>query len=429
MSPPWAGLLLTGCLLAATRAWAAEPPLTLEEALAQADQPHPELTAAQARQELAEAELALAESANDLRVTLEGQARSGHNPLTDKFSPDHIARLNARKTLWDGGRLDAGREAGRLETQARALELLDTRSQRRLTLMNRFFDVLLIDQQYAADNEFMAVAYVNWDNAKDRHQVGQLSTPELAELEARYQEVRLRRNDSERKARERRALLASAMNQPGQLAAELAPPRLSGNDRPLPDFDPLYAALRKDNPRLSAHRELLAASRQRLNAARANDRPSLELEAEAASYSRDSTTRDDLRAGLNLVWPLYQGRRTDARLGREMANFHLLQAQYDGLMLELRQALYETWQEIQYLRQVARPAAAVNATYRDWALERARAEYELELKTNLGNSMAETQAARLRRATVEYRLALAWERLAALLGGPVEAIKTEENKP
>jgi hypothetical protein len=52
------------------------------------------------------------------------------------------------------------------------------------------------------------------------------------------------------------------------------------------------------------------------------------------------------------------------------------------------------------------------------ALERARAEYELELKTNLGNSMAETQVARLRKRAVEYRLALAWARLEALLGGP-----------
>ncbi|HRH79413.1 MAG TPA: TolC family protein [Thiobacillaceae bacterium] len=428
MKHRWPSLLLAGGLLAVAHAWGADAPLTLEEALARAEQPHPELMAAQARQDLADAELALAESANDLRITLEAILRSGHNPLLDKYATDHVARLNARKTLWDGGRQTADADAGRLEREARALQLLDTRAQRRLTLMNRFFDVLLTDQRYAAETEFMAVAYVNWDNTRDRHQLGQASTPELAELEARYQEWRLRRNDSERKARERRALLAAAMNQPGQLPAELAEPSLGGSERPLPEFERLHGAMLDGNPRLLAQRQLLAASRQRLNAVRANDRPSLEAEAEAAAYSRDASTRDDLRAGLNMIWPLYQGRRTDARLAREMANFHLLQAQHDALQLELRQALYETWQEIQYLREVERPAATINSTYRDWALERARAEYELELRTNLGTSMAETQAAKARRKGVEYRLALAWERLNALLGGPVEAIRTEEKK-
>ena len=42
----------------------------------------------------------------------------------------------------------------------------------------------------------------------------------------------------------------------------------------------------------------------------------------------------------------------------------------------------------------------------------------MELKTNLGGSMAETQYAQLKRRAVEYRLALAWARLEALMGGP-----------
>ena len=52
----------------------------------------------------------------------------------------------------------------------------------------------------------------------------------------------------------------------------------------------------------------------------------------------------------------------------------------------------------------------------------------MELKTNLGTSMAETQAARLRRRGVEYRLALALARLEALLGSPLDAQKMEAKK-
>jgi outer membrane protein TolC len=189
-----------------------------------------------------------------------------------------------------------------------------------------------------------------------------------------------------------------------------------------------------ENPRLTAQKQLLTAANYRLNGVRADNRPSIEFEAEAAAWSRDALTRDDLRAGINVLWPLWQGGRTDARLGREQARFHELQAQYDKLVLELRQSLLDTVEEIQYLQTTARRNAEMNATWRDLSLEKARAEYELELKTNLGSSMAETQYAQLKRRAIEYRLALAWERLESLLGGPKQAekrvneMKVEEKK-
>jgi len=98
------------------------------------------------------------------------------------------------------------------------------------------------------------------------------------------------------------------------------------------------------------------------------------------------------------------------------------------LQQELRQALADTWEEIQVLRESERRGSEANAVYRDLALEKARAEYEMELRTNLGTSMAETQSARLRRRAVEYRLALALARLEALLGTPLETVKVEERK-
>lgn len=423
----WAPACL-GLLLGAFAAAATAAPLTLDEVLAHADQPHPDLGLAEAEAELARAEALLAESQDDFRITLEAGLRSGRNTLDDDgFQPDHLARLNARKTLWDGGRTDLAGAAARLESAGRAAQLIDARAQRRLALMTRFFDVLMTDLRHAADAELAAVAYVAWDDAQDRHQLGEITSTTLAGYEARFQEARLKRNATLRQAREKRALLAAAMNRPDQLPAELAEPALRDNDRPLPEFKDLLARLEAANPRLLAHRQLLAAAGQRLAAQRAEHRPSLEFEAETAAYSRASSTRDHLRAGLNLTWPLWQGQRLDAGLAREQARFQMLQAQYDRLLLDLRQELYETREEIAHLTASERPAARADSALRDWQLERARAEYELELKTNLGTSMAQTQMARLRDRTIEYRLALAWERLAALLGEPVETVK--ETKP
>jgi outer membrane protein TolC len=431
MKPVWALVL---ALFAAT-ATAADKPLTLEAALAAADAPHPDLALALAQQEAARAEAQLADSLNDFRVTLEASLRTGRNEVyNDKFHPDHIARLNARKTLWDFGRQQASAAAGAQESQARDLQLLDVRAQRRLALMARYFDVLLADMRDAADTEFLAVAYVSWDNSKDRQALGQLAAWELAELENRYMDIRTQRNDTRRKLREKRLLLGAAMNRPGTVLEDLVDPPLPHNNRTLPEFEHLLEQVLARNPRLLAQRQLLAGATNRIEGARADYRPSLEFEAEAAAWTRESSTRDDLRAGLNFVWPLWQGGRNDARLGREQARFHELQAQHDKMVMDLRQAVLETREEIQYLVESERRGTEVAATYRDMALERARAEYELELKTNLGNSMAETQVARLRKRAVEYRLALAWARLEALLGGPealaalTGPVKPEEKK-
>ncbi|MCS6785593.1 MAG: TolC family protein [Thiobacillaceae bacterium] len=398
-------------------------PLTLEAVLALADQPHPQLAAMEAQVRLAAAERLAAESARDLRLTLEAALRGGRNSLHHAYGPDHVARLNLRKPLWDGTRYEAGVQAARLEEAARGLQLADARSQRRIRLMGRYFDVLLADQQYAADTEAMAVAYVRWDDARQRAELGELAAAQLAELESAYHELRVRQRASADRMREARARLAAEMGRPDELPAELAEPRLTGNDRPLPAFERLLALMQAENPLLRMQRQRLAAGTRRIEAARAEQLPMLELEAEAAAYTRASSTRDNLRAGLNLSWPIHAGRLYDARLAREQAQLHALQAEHEQLWLALRQELLQTWHEIQHLREVERKAAEVEMQARELALERARAEYELELRTNLGTSMAQTQYARLRQKAAEYRLALAWERLAALVGRPLDSLE------
>lgn len=420
----WSASLV--CCLGTAQAGDA-PRLTLESVLALADAPHPDLDLVKARETGARAEARLADSLDDFRVTLEGALRAGRNEFYhDRFHPDHQGRLLARKSLYDGGLVASSVNAAAAEADARALQVMDARAQRRLTLMARYFDVLLADMQYNADTEFLAVAYVDWDNNKDRQALGQIPQWKLMELEARYQEARTKRNDTRRKLREKRMQLALAMNRTTPVLEDLVDPPLKDNDRTLPPLDVLVSHALAHNPAIQAQAKLLAAAQNRREAVRAGYRPTLEFEAEAATWSRNSSTRDDVRAGLNFVLPLWQGDRIDAALAREQARITEIQLQHEKLSTELRESLLSVWEEIQYLLDSERQSAKTNSLYRDMALEKARAEYEMELKTNLGTSMAETQLAQLRRRAVEYRLALAWARLEALLGTPLAEVKTKD---
>ena len=402
-------------------------PLTLDQALAAAQDAHPDLKLAVADQAMAVAERDLAAARGDWSLNLEAGLRQARPTTGPDSVSDNTLRLNARKSLYDFGRTALATQAADSLLEARAAGLLDVRAQRRLDIMARFFAVLLADMQYASDNEYMAVAYVNFDNARHRLEVGQLAAADVAELESAYQEWLVKRNAAEARQRLTRAQLANAINRPGRLAAELADPDLPGNNRPLPEYEQLLPLLHTSNPRLAALRAQLAAASQRLAAVRAEKSPALDLELEAADYSREASTRDNLRAGVVLTWPLYTGNRVNAQMAREQAQFQHLQAESEKLGLDLEQTLLETWLEIGELQRTARNAARKNSDYRDLALERARGQYEVELKTNLGDSMAATMAAKLRERKTEYQLALAFARLEALLGRELEKTAGEKS--
>ncbi len=361
-----------------------------------------------------------ADARRDLTVTVVGALRQGRASAgNDEWRADNSGRIVARKNIYDFARTQSAVDAAQSELDARELSLLSGRDQQRLAIMARYFDVLNADHQYAADNEFMAVTYVSFDNARDRMALGQLSRVDVATLEARYQDSREKRNASLARQRATRSALANAMNQTGVLASDVAEPVLVANDDPVPEYEDLLPVLFAHNTAWLAQQAALAAAQQRLASLRHETSPSLDAEVEAGEYSRNSSTRNNVSAGLVLTWPVYQGRRVDARIAKEQALFQKLQAASAGLNMRLSQTLLDTLLDITQLHNSARPAATQQINYRDIALDRSRAEYELELKTNLGDSMAQTMTAQLRARNVEYQLALAWARLSALLGTPV----------
>lgn len=396
--------------------------LTLEEALAAAAAAHPDRRIAESDLAVARADRQQAASLQEFSVFLDGSLRTGLRPDGD-WQADNIGRIVARKPLLDFGRSGQGIAAAEREITARQAGLFNTESLRRVDIMARFFDVLLADLQYAADNEFLAVAYVSWDDAQDRLEVGQISQPELLRLEAEYQDIRERRNASQQRMRSTRQKLAHAIHRPDQLPTELAEPELGGNARPVPEYETLLPWVMENNPSVRVLQAQLAAADARLAAIRAERNPTLDAEVIGGRYSRESSTRDDVSAGLVFNIPLYQGGRVDSRVARELALKERRAAELEKLRLDLADTLLATLQEIEWLRGSSRAAADKQIEYRDWALERARAEYELELKTNLGTSMAQTQMAVLRRKQVEYRLALALARLEALAGGSLPSVE------
>lgn len=409
---------------------AAEPlpqPLSLEYALTLAEEPHPDL-------QLQLAELGLARAQRDETAaqlnfdakfvadgrwaepsTSEGQSITGDS----RFSSNNDSRLHLilSKRLYDFGQSEARLAAADARQQAQTAQLSVLKGKRRLAIMRDYFEVLLADLEYAEANEAMAIEYVRLERMQDRNELQQTSDVQLAEQQHRYQSKRVKRYKAQARQRTSRAKLAETLNRPGQLPSDVMEPKLDIFDRTLPELETWLDQARHSNPSLLASRAEGEAAREQLRAARFGNRPVLSGELRASDYAREFTTRDKYRANLLLEVPLYSGGRLDAQRAEALARLQKVEARTEQLAMELRQALTEAWERIGVL-QAQRDQAVAELDFRDLDLDRARTLYELEAQADLGNSMSDYSAARLRRAQAEYQLALTWAEIALLTGHP-----------
>lgn len=397
-------------------------PLTLEQALALAEEADPGLQQAQAEMDLARAGVLEAEARDGINVWIEGRARwiEPADNTADESRDDHKASVFARKSLYDFGRSGAQRAAAQAELAGSEQFYLDSAQQRRMEIMRRYFDVLRADMEFARDDEAMAVAYVTLDRLRNRHELGEVSDLQILTMENDYQQSRRNRFASEGRMRVARAQLAIALNRPGMLPANLTQPDLPHLQRVLPDYELLLAKAQTDNPRLQALRKRAEAAQQRLEAAYAGRRPRLSGELEASEYSRSMGSNDKMRASIYLEVPLYDGGTTNSAVARQQAELYRVQAQLSGEEHALRQAVLGQWTELNNLR-VERERAAAQRNFRDLYLDRSRALYEMEFNADLGDAMVRLTEAQLDEANVRFATALAWERMDALTGGALPA--------
>jgi len=418
-------ILAIGLLHPVLPSVAAEPvtslpePLTLEAALDAIDPSHPLIAASQARRQLANAAEKRVRAADDATLDLALEARRVEpiDTAPNQDRDDSRARLTLYKTLYDFGRT-ANRTAAANHAVASsesgvALAMMEIRRQ----VMQRYFDVILADLDAATANEAMSVAFVGYDHARDRHELGEISDVELLQQENAYQSRLIERQQAEARQRATRSQLALILNRPESLASSLENPALPGIRKPLPDYDALVEEVRQGNAQLRALQADLAAIQSQQDAVRAERRPTLYLQLEAAEYQREFGSRDPLTAILGLNVPLYQGGRIDADLSEQDALAWQLKSDYRAAEYRLRQELLELYQTIEILLQQLKQAD-IRQDYRDLSLDRSRAEYDLELRTDLGDAMVQQTAARLFSRQIAFELALAREKLVILTGNP-----------
>lgn len=387
------GLLTLVLHLAAyAQAWAQDPlpsPLSLEQALAIADEVHPDRLLADAALARAMARRQQVESVYDTQVKFTGELRAIDPSKIAIYQSrnDSLARLNLSKQLYDFGRTARAEEAAEATLASREWRLKAVRQQRRLAVMERFFAVLLADLKHARDNEALSIAFIRFDRASNRHELGKVSDIDLLELESLYQQARSELSASSNQQRITRSQLAISLNRPTDLPADLVMPDLQVESTG-EEFETWIEKALVDNPELLALRAEVEAARKQLHASEAVDNPVLRGELEAATYKRELGGRNPLTAALVIEVPLYTCSRVDAKAAEQRAVLQQKEAELAAYELQIHQQVLDAWMALDRLR-IEAESLLVTADFRDLYLDRSRTLYDLDQQTDLGDSMTQ----------------------------------------
>jgi outer membrane protein TolC len=412
-------LLLMPSLLLCQLSHGLEPlpsPLTLQYALELADSSHPERSLVEADLAQARAYAEQVEADDDAYLALTAAVRviDPSDIAADKSRNDSLARLNLSKQLYDFGRTTHAQEAAEAGLASQQWHLIQVRQQRRLDVMARFFDVLLADLEHARDNEVLAIDFIRFDKAQAKNELGKVSDIDMIALESAYQQTLRKMTSSRNRQRITRSQLAISLNRPLDLPAELESPQFASIGE-LPEIEVLVEKGLRENPKIKTLQAELQAAKKRLQASEAQDNPILRAELEAAAYKRELGGRNPLTAALVIELPLYQGGRVASDIAEQRALVGRKQAELAAYELVLRQQLLDFWMELERLK-VEREEIQVTGDFRDLYLDRSRTLYELDMATDLGDSMSQIADLLLQRAKNDFQIQLTHARIKALTG-------------
>lgn len=322
---------------------------------------------------------------------------------------------------------DFGQTYGKIKSQRAKVAAAQARAQeaRNIVLMEGlavFYALHASELKLRADFEAHASAYVTWERAKERMELGLRSPLDVAKALDGVESTRLTYYRERALNGELRARLTELS---GLTFSEelIGGPKAPAEKPESLDLNVLIGVAMDANPEIVVlNHELAALGHQRDGIGAL---PTLEAYGDVNHYSRDLRGRDEWAVGARLKWPLFDGGLTIAKQTRWAAETAKISARLEvkkrALERKIRKLVID--RETAYQRVIA---AKAKLDYSTRALMQRQRQYEQERVTRLGFAMIDnTNAeAELTRASGQYVLAGA--RLAMALGaGPGVALEPD----
>lgn len=364
---------------------------------------------------VAEAKSLAQQSSDDLSVDLKGYLRKvGVSEVGDPENDnDSKVSLIAKKKLYDFGLTDKQNKFNNIAVLIKRLEFELKKEQYLLKVIEAYFNVLKADNEYLTHNENMSIAFIRFNRAQEHQELGITSDLDILKAQSNYELVRQQRYLSESKQRFTRQVLSELLgssNLPDQLEIPVF-----NEQNIIDDVDLLIDLAFKNSKEMRWQQARLIQSQQAIKVASNTFSPVIEAELELTDYQRVSAFRDDWRASINFNIPLYAGDKKNSGVKLAQANHQQSLANIKQTESNIRLKVLELWQTIKQ-KTLELEGAKIKQEYRDLYLEQSRANYELEYKSDLGDSMVQFSKSRAERYQIEFDLESAWRQLTQLVG-------------
>jgi len=401
-------------------------PLALNEALFFSEQPHPNLTTANLRVQAANNLKREAENEDDLTAYFEGRLQYVEPSAlaVNQDNADHRASLVVSKTLYDFGRHDASVTSASLDINAQQKNKQRVILERRIEIMQKFYDVILADMLFYRYNEEMANKFIILDRLRDRLELGQVSDIDVMEKDVDFKRVRYLRQRSENEQRITRSELAVAMGRPGELVNTVTKPKLNFKKIKLPSVEKLNEISLINNYEIVERQIQLTAARTRVEFAKKVNSPTVSLEAGSYAYSREVPGQYELQVGVVLRVPLFSGDKSDVEVAKALNRVYQIEAEIALIKAKVETSILTLWLEFDSLKSKLQQMQALT-DYRELYLDRNRALYELEVKSDLGDAMVKISEAERSYLQTQYEMMIVMAKIELEVGQKLETIKEE----
>lgn len=394
---------------------------TLEEAIAAAMKHAPEIEAARADSDAAEARIRAAQSAGLPGATISGTIGYGRLDPQGYFGlpaanvTPRAAQLTIEQPLFTGGRIGAGVAQARAGSEAAHAGEDMTRSQIVVATVQAYGDVLTTHRMVTLYGQMVAQMEEIQRQAQLRFKGGESPSTDVAQAAARLAEAQAGLEQA-------RGLAVSAnarfTNLTGLAPQDLQPlppsPEIPGS------VDEALHIARANNPALAQAEAALEAARAAARGARAERLPTV------GAFAEGSTVRDqffpDYRAdgvtvGVRARWQFFTGGRVSANIAESESAVRAADARVRAARAASDEQVISFFQGVQTARLVE-TAAAQQARAASQARDSVRHEVRVGMKPQLDllDAEREATAAAVTESKAQSERIIAAYRLLALLG-------------
>jgi outer membrane protein TolC len=394
-------------------------PLTLRHTLALATKQNLEQKQLHINIELDKIELKSYQDSYKTTVDLDLQLARRDNEKLGSTDYSH-AFIKINKVLYDQN-VEINQNAAKSTVKNTEFALQQLKIDKTTQVMQAFFNIILADMRHETVLERLAISAIRANRIQDNFDVEDASEVELLEKRTLTQLDVVKRIEAEAAQITTRAKLAQLLN----IAYKNRPDDLVKPDltyffkKELAGFEIWQEKIQLSNLELGELRRVLANLKQQRNLEKNNKEIVISSNIKLGEQSYDSSKNGNWRTGISFIMPFGQSQSQKNKTSKLLTKIKQQQLRIEQRTQALNQQALSLWLKLKTLKQ-RHQALTTELDYRDLYLELARANYEMEIKSDIGSAMSNLTDTEWKLTKNEFDFVIVFIQLQQLAGEDYE---------